>query len=1474
MSSFCRRRAPRCHALPSPCRHRLLPAWTAAALLTALLGGVLAAAPALGQEAATDEQDASATPPATRLLIPTGHRAGLRTAAVSPDERYVLSAGRGGSLKVWDVASGYPVAEYRHPSRRNKITAATFGPHGTYIAFAIAHGEVLVWDWAETDPPAVLPIYDLDDPAEGIKDWDHLTLSLAFAPDGRRLALGDSNGRVGVWDLQEERFRWQVRLDERILPYERGVLTGRSRLMDRASGQRYFASFIDDVVATLQRRDLDVGREMERIVQEGRDRRAGFWTLSRLDDLDVLKFILLRITDLAFRSDGEGVVAMSQAGELFRLDGTGKVVQHKDFDQYVLTGALAPNGQYAAIAMKNGSVNVYDVDREDFAWRHRVQGSEVRRVSAFGYRWTTHIRNVQVSSDGGRLLACLGETALLVDSTVRAQHPDRETTLGLQRFPQAPSADCRVAFAPSGQQFVVASSPDRLNYGFDLRWSDDGTPSQAFETVQLSPQALTVTDGGRAVLTGEALHPVWNLKTGRMQTVVETRGAARTTNDPVAQQAAVTFRPLDEGFYRYQGLQAGREVPLDRLDAFKLPPPGAATRARTALPARTLPGPQIRCTPGPLIVGRENPFFVGTCAPFLGTADGHAITHLRAFAPNSRKVGPVIELPVQDTIRGLVRTAAMHPTRLEAATGSSTGEIRVWNLGDGTLIDSMKVSGALGTLALRGEGEVTALAYGDGGDWVGAASFRSETGFADIVGLDPKRVTVAFYKKRQRFFTSSVLGAYNRKASISLSEETQGEVRTLLIDEERERSIMGTTAGQVIIADLDRKNVTARLQAHQAPIIGLALLREQDRLLSLSSAGDLKVWDASSGELIATLLTLRSQGGLHDDRGHGTERVAWMAFTPDGYYMASKGAASLVGFRREGQVFAFSQFDLRFNRPDLVLRRLNADNDALITAYRRAYLKRLERAGLTEAQLEGELRLPTVAIANRDSLPHQVESETVGVTVVAHDERHPLDRLHVWVNDVPLHGSQGLLLSGETAAAGNLRRTIPVPLTRGENRIEVSVTNRRGSESLRRAAYVRRTGPPDEPALHVVAIGVSSYRDAAWNLTYAAKDARDVANLLGGEARKEHYRDVHVHLLTDEDATRANIRALRRDLEATTIHDHVVVFAAGHGLVTDDLAYYFATHETNFDDPAAHSLAYEELEGLLDGIPARQKVLFVDACHSGEIDEDEMASLASAEVEAGDVTFRSAGPVRRTRDGGGQQSDFSMMRELFVDLDRGTGTTVMASAGGVQAALEGDAWSNGVFTYALLSGLKGGTADMDGDGVIAVSELKNHLRFEVPSLTQGLQTPTARAENISVDFPIWRVDGGATGAAQTTGSPAEQSGGRAEGGTDARDQPEVRVTRGELTSDSQTMRDGSFWTGYQIEGKRGQMLDVRLASDDFDPYLIILDPEGEVFAHNDDSDGLNARVRVGLTSDGTYTMVVVAVEADKTGAFRLETQLE
>lgn len=488
-----------------------------------------------------------------------------------------------------------------------------------------------------------------------------------------------------------------------------------------------------------------------------------------------------------------------------------------------------------------------------------------------------------------------------------------------------------------------------------------------------------------------------------------------------------------------------------------------------------------------------------------------------------------------------------------------------------------------------------------------------------------------------------------------------------------------------------------------------------ERLITGSADGTARLWDLKTGKELATVVSLADNNFIFK--------------TPDNYYYCSKSALKLVSFTKGMKFFPFEQFDLQYNRPDIVLERLGMTSEELIHAYRRAYTKRLKKMNFSEEVFNKDFHLPEVNV--RRPAP-EVTGRTLDLHVTANDSRYKLDRINIYINNVPLHGNNGIDLKSKNTQ--HVTQTVPVELSNGKNQVVVTVHNEKGVESLAETFEVNYTSTAARPNLYVLAIGVSNYKQSAMDLTYAAKDARDFATLIA--ERRSKFSNIIIDTLLNKNATLENILTSAAKLRQSKVDDHVIVFIAGHGLLNNDLDYFVATHDIDFLKPEEKGLAYERLEDLLMAIPARNKVLLMDACHSGEVDKEEVMLVANTEkVEEGEIKFRSVNGKVVPRVG--LQNSFELMKHLFADLRRGSGTSVVSSAGGAEYAMEGKEWKNGIFTYCMVSGLKDGKADVNKDGKVMLSELQKYLQTEVPRLTSGKQTPTSRTENLYNDVEIW-----------------------------------------------------------------------------------------------------------------------------------------
>jgi WD40 repeat protein len=528
-----------------------------------------------------------------------------------------------------------------------------------------------------------------------------------------------------------------------------------------------------------------------------------------------------------------------------------------------------------------------------------------------------------------------------------------------------------------------------------------------------------------------------------------------------------------------------------------------------------------------------------------------------------------------------------------------------------------------------------------------------------------------------------------------------------------------------------------QLAGHTASVKALAFSPDGRLLLSGGEDGALRVWNLQTGKELAALIAL----GRED----------FVTVTPDQYYRASKARIKGVAFRVKKELYPFEQFDLRFNRPDIVLSRLGMASPEVVQSYRLAYERRLKKMGLTEQMLGSEFHLPEVELLTKD-VPVSVNAASLTLRVKASDSKYPLDRLNVFVNDVPVYGTAGLALGNKRGQIHE--QEIQVPLVPGRNKIQVSALNQQGVESLKQTVYTSSTAQTTPPEVYVVGIGVSEYNEKAYNLRYAAKDANDlIATYKTIEQRQRAQSKVHTLNLSNQKATRAEIMKAKDWLKQSKANDLVVVFAAGHGMTDEKSDYYFGTHDIDPKRPAVNGLPYQEFENLLDGIPALQKVLLLDTCFSGEIEKDQLVVVAQADSGAAGMvkmrSFRAARGVSVVADeqasiGGigtnGPRLSGEMLRfqqDWFADLRRGTGAAVISSSSGNEYSLEGEQWKNGVFTYALLTGLKNREADANRDQAVTVSELQSYVIDQVRKLTQGGQNPTVRRENLEYDFVVY-----------------------------------------------------------------------------------------------------------------------------------------
>jgi len=482
-----------------------------------------------------------------------------------------------------------------------------------------------------------------------------------------------------------------------------------------------------------------------------------------------------------------------------------------------------------------------------------------------------------------------------------------------------------------------------------------------------------------------------------------------------------------------------------------------------------------------------------------------------------------------------------------------------------------------------------------------------------------------------------------------------------------------------------------------------------DRLLGKSNS-EIRIFSLSTGKLVYSLIAMNGNDYLNK--------------LPNGYYMATQNATKLLHYvTKDLQIITFEQLDVKYNRPDKVLAAIGNTDTALINSYRKAYQKRIKKLGIDTTQFKDGYSVPVTDITNRDDIEYVQTKDKLILNIKAIDSTYYLERFNVWVNEVPLFGLRGI----QTNHLNNIDTSVTITLSQGENKIETSVINVNGTESYKMPLLVNYTpAKPIEEKQYFIGIGINIFSNAAYKLSWSVKDIHDLALKL-----KTKYPNLMMDTLFDNKVTKENIMALKQKLLQLGVDDKIIVSYSGHGVLSKDLDYFLSTYPIDFNKPEAKGLPYDDLESLVDDIKPRKKLMLIDACHSGEVDKDEIAKIEASNTQLINNGISTKGALKLSlKKNLGMANSFELMQNLFVNVGRSTGATIISAAAGTQFALERNDLKNGVFTYSILEA-------MNTNNTMKISQLKYIISKRVAELTKGLQQPTSRNETIAVDWNVW-----------------------------------------------------------------------------------------------------------------------------------------
>lgn len=503
--------------------------------------------------------------------------------------------------------------------------------------------------------------------------------------------------------------------------------------------------------------------------------------------------------------------------------------------------------------------------------------------------------------------------------------------------------------------------------------------------------------------------------------------------------------------------------------------------------------------------------------------------------------------------------------------------------------------------------------------------------------------------------------------------------------------VTGGNDGVLFVHDRQSGDLVRELRGgHAGQIEAIAEAPKAGLLLTASADQTLALWNLETGELIVNGFFAGKE---------------WILWTPQGYYYSSPDGDNFFGWRvndgpeKESRFVKARQLKTHLNSPEIIRR-------AIILKSAKQAVKEL-RGDDTELRKLLMRKPPEFDLKLAASQPDEAKGlVAVEVTLTGGDDETPAD-FQVLANDRRITPARSASGDGKTVV-------FEIPVKEGDNDIRITGLNEFGyiTERSVKAIGKKKAEEVKKGALYVLVVGAEDYPllpdacggrpcdlrypvddAAAFLATIVEKNAAlytrivprifvnrgaldenaELASAVDRLAGADGVREPEADLIADE---------LAEFLEQPGPDDTTIVFLAGHGVNVDEDYYYIPSDGRKRDAEKwqrSSLVQWDDIQNALEDAEGR-RILMVDTCHA--------ANAFNARLEKDAMDSR-----------------------IFV----------FSATDANNTAAEREDIGHGVFTFALLEGLKG-KANLFGDGV-RLLPLASWIDKEVRRLTEERQTP-------------------------------------------------------------------------------------------------------------------------------------------------------
>ena len=427
----------------------------------------------------------------------------------------------------------------------------------------------------------------------------------------------------------------------------------------------------------------------------------------------------------------------------------------------------------------------------------------------------------------------------------------------------------------------------------------------------------------------------------------------------------------------------------------------------------------------------------------------------------------------------------------------------------------------------------------------------------------------------------------------------------------------------------------------------------------------------------------------------------WLAYTPEGYFDASKKGRESLYYVYDDEVILYSQIKERLWEPGLI-KKLMKDPDYYkglevgeFSLYPKSKIRLIENTDSVDIKLiptSGGIGRVSLYINGKEVIEDINTNREKHLTISLLDHEDYLYRYGINQIGIQTHNKEDWISSRINYLY------LDTKLDAAKDTISDLVA------FIETIEQERDHSPIKKPGLFGLFIGTSNYDNPDLKLEYADDDAiaLDTAFQLIGKDLYDENRFNLTQLTSssgsvDALSNRKNIlNALAYIEEHALIDDIVVLFLSGHGVTIGDDFYYLTAQagNVNLENDSIRrsqvSISSSEILESLRRIKANKQILVLDACHSGQIAEflsNNSKALSTSQQKA------------------------------LESLNDKMGTYVLASSEANQKSFEVKQLRQGILTHSLLLGMSG---EIDDTEMIDVVKLLNFASRQTEEVSKNI----------------------------------------------------------------------------------------------------------------------------------------------------------